>query len=139
MAEKKDGSKSKKVCFEEDWCSLVSNGESDPEKGRAGGPSLLQRASDAAMWKYINMVVNSILGNIQDKHLPSVKLLMDMAQCLTKKDPTAADFESFAKLLLKEFEGEQEKCNERGKAEEHEAHVTICGEQGSLRVEPCEE
>jgi len=139
MAKEEDDSESKKVRFEEDWCSFVSNGGPDPENGQAGGPGLLQRAADAAMWKYINMVVNCVLGNIQDKHLPSVKLLMEMAQCLDKKNPTAADYESFAKLLLKELENEQEKSNDREKAEEHEARMTIRGKQGSLTVEPCGE
>ncbi len=132
MAEKKDGSESNKVRFEEDWCSLVSNGESDQEKDRAEGPSLLQRAADAAMWKYINIVVNSVLGNIQDKHLPSVKLLMDMAQCLTKKDPTPADFESFARLLMKEYLEEVGKVQRYWKAEEHEARMTNSGQSPGI-------
>ena len=139
MAEEEDDSGSKKVRFEEDWCSLVSTGEPDPKNGRAGVGTLLQRAADAAVSKYINIVVNSVLGNIQDKHLPSVKLLMDVAGHLESKNPTPADFESFARLLMKEFLKEQGKRKEPKKVEEQEARMTIPGEQRSLIVEPCGE
>jgi len=139
MAKEEDDSGSKKVRFEEDWYSLVSAEEPDPENGRAGVGTLLQRAADAAVSKYINIVVNSVLGNIQDKHLPSVKLLMDVAGHLESKNPTPADFESFARLLMKEFRKEQEKHAEQEKVKAQEVRMTIPGERGSLIVEPCGE
>jgi hypothetical protein len=139
MAEEENGSESKKICFNEDWYSLVSSGEPDPENGRAGGDELLQKASEAGFAKYINMVVNCLLGNIQDKHLPSVKLLMDLEVHLASKNATPADFESFAKVIHKAFLKELAELEELEKAEAEEARKTIDGEWTSLNVEPCGE
>lgn len=139
MAEEEDGSGSEKDCIEDDWSGVRFDGGPDPKNGQVKGRLLLQRAATDALEKYVDDVITNIVGNIQAKHLPSVKLLMDMADHLESKNPTPADFESFARLLLKEFLKEQGKRKEQEKVEAQEVRMTIPGERGSLIVEPCGE
>lgn len=134
MAEKEDDSS--KVSFTEDWYSLIRSGESDPENGWVGGQAVLHLAGEAAMAKYINLVVNTILGNIQKGQLPSVKLLMDITGHLKGKDLEPTNFESLAKVIHKAFLKEQEELEKREAAQEREARMTIYGERTSLTVEP---
>jgi hypothetical protein len=103
------------------------------------GRLLLKKAATTALERYVDDVIKNIVGNIQGGHLPSVKTLMDMADYLESKNPTPADFESFARLLMKEFLKEQGKRKEQEKVQTQEARKTIPGERGSLTVELCEE
>ena len=139
MAEEEDDNGSEKDCGEDDWSGLRSDGGPDPENGQVKGRLLLKRAATNALEKYVDDVIKNIVGNIKAGHLPSVKTLMDMADYLESKNPTPADFESFARLLMKEFLSEQGKHKEQEKAKKQEAKMTICGERGSLTVEPCGE
>jgi len=139
MAEEEDDSGSEKDCVEDDWSGVRSDGGPDPKNGRVKGRLLLKEAATTALDKYVDDVIKNIVGNIKGGHLPSMKLLMDMADHLESKNPTAADFESFARLLMKEFLTEQGKLEEQEKTKEQEARMTISGERGSLVVEPCGE
>ena len=139
MAEEEDDRGSKKDGAEDDWGSLRSDGGPDPENGQVKGRLLLKKAAATALDKYVDDVIKNIVGNIKGGHLPSVKTLMDMADYLESKNPTPADFESFARLLMREFLGEQEKHERQEKAKKQEAKMTIPGERGSLTVEPCGE
>jgi len=139
MAEEEDDKGSEKDCVEDDWSGVRFDGGPDPKNGQVKGRLLLQRAATDALEKYVDDVITNIVGNIQAKHLPSVKLLMDMVDHLESKNPTPADFESFARLLMKEFLKEQGKRKEQEKVEAQEARMMISGERGSLIVEPCGE
>ena len=139
MAEEEDDKGSEKGCGEDDWSSLRSDGGPDPENGQVKGRLLLKKAATNALEKYVDDVIKNIVGNIQTGHLPSVKTLMDMADYLESKNPTPADFESFARLLMKEFLKEQGKHTEQKKVKAVEVKMTIPGERGSLIVEPCGE
>jgi len=139
MAEEEDDSGSEKDCVEDDWSGVRSDDGPDPKNGQVKGRLLLRRAATDALEKYVDDVITNIVGNIKDKHLPSVKLLMDMADHLESRNPTPADFESFARLLMKVFLKEQGKGKEQEKVEEQDARMTIAGERRSLTVEPCGE
>jgi hypothetical protein len=139
MAEEEDDSGSEKDYVEDDWSGVRSDGGPDPKNGRVKGRLLLKKAATTALDKYVDDVIKNIVGNIKGGHLPSVKTLMDMADYLESKNPTPADFESFARLLMKEFLKEQGKRKEMKKVEAQEVRMTIPGERGSLIVEPCGE
>ena len=139
MAEEEDDSGSEKDCIEEYWSGVRPVGGPDPKNGQVKGRLLLKRAAADALDTYVDDVITNIVGNIKSGHLPSVKTLMDMADYLESKNPTPADFETFAKLLMKEFLKEQGKRKEQEKVEAQEVRMTIPGERGSLAVEPCGE
>jgi hypothetical protein len=102
MAEEEDDSGSEKGSVEGDGSGVRPKGGSDPKNGRVGGGLLLQRAADTAVDTYIADVIACLIGNIKKLHLPSAKLLMDLANRLGNKDISLEEFESLAGKLLKE-------------------------------------
>ena len=76
---------------------------SDPENGSTGAV-LLQETAEKALEDYLGQIVNCILDNIRDKHLPSAKLLFELAARLrVEKEVPEAEYLSFAEGLWKAF------------------------------------
>jgi hypothetical protein len=113
MAEEEDDSGSEKGSVEGDGSGVRPKGGSDQKNGRVGGRLLLQRAADTAVDTYIADVISCIEGNIKKLHLPSVKLLLDLAERLGSKEVSLEEFESLAAELLKEVLEEQERIEEQ--------------------------
>ena len=109
MAKEEDDKGSETESVEGDGSGICPEDEPDPENGRVGGRLLLKRAAETALSTYIKDVIASIVTNIKAKHLPSTKMLLDMADHLESRDATPAEFDSFAKVLLKEYLEEVEK------------------------------
>ena len=55
---------------------------------------------------YLGEVLDCLMENIRAKHLPSLKMLVEMAALLDDEEVSPEAFESFAKLLKKMFDEE---------------------------------
>jgi hypothetical protein len=92
--------------------SAVDAGErSDPENGRTGAAKRLQRAAEKALGETVPQIVTCLVTNIGANHLPSAKMLIDLAEGRRRDEDRdeipAEEYRSLAELLWKELE-EQE-------------------------------
>jgi hypothetical protein len=87
----------------------VADRVTDPEKGLAVGAAVLTKTLEENLHK----VVACILTNIEDMHLPSAKLLVDLAARLeAKKEVPVEEYVSLAEVLWQSFKEEQEEHEE---------------------------
>ena len=93
----------------------------NPEKGLVGASALLRETAKTALRENFLSIVECIVTNIRNKHLPSVKLLFELAGYLEAGVEVPAEaYESFAAVLWKEFQ-------------------TLEGQEKAVPVEPDEE
>ena len=90
----------------------------DPEIDLAGAAVLLQREAAKALAKYLKEVVDCIITNIKAKHLPSAKLLFELAGEFGKGAVPLEKVESFARTLIRlcgqELNGQELNGDENG-------------------------
>jgi hypothetical protein len=87
---------------------------SDPEDGRTGAVALLQKKADEAVEKNLSRIVDCIVDNIIEKHLPSVKLLFEVAARYRVEGAVPKeDFRSFAEVLWKEVQEQERETGNR--------------------------
>jgi hypothetical protein len=85
----------------------------DGEKSRAGAPVELQTTANQGQIEDLAEVVNCIFSEIRLEHLPSGKLLVDLAELCDGEEITTEKVESFAKTLWKAY-GELEETRDEG-------------------------
>lgn len=72
----------------------------DQETGPGSAEALLREKADEALKKYLTDLVNCVVTNVQNKHLASAKLLIDLAEVMRPgRDVPPERYESFAKEL----------------------------------------
>jgi len=77
----------------------------DPEKGPTGAAVRLQEMAEKALEENLLEVVECILDNIRVKHLPSAKLLMELARRLdSRKVVLEVEYQSLAEVLWLEVQ-----------------------------------
>lgn len=83
-----------------------SRGRRAAKKGAVNGAMLLRDIALEALRKNLQAIVDCVLDNIKvGKHLPSVKLLFELATHLTPEDEIPEeDLLSFAEVLWQDFE-----------------------------------
>ena len=75
-------------------------GGSNPEKGSTGAASSLQKLAEKTLEEHLADVMKCVVGNIKDKHLPSAKLLIDLAARLkADEDVPETAYTSLAQVL----------------------------------------
>jgi hypothetical protein len=94
----------------------------DPEIGSTDGAALLQKIAVKTLHKHLTEIVECILVNIKAKHLPSAKLLFDLARRLKAEEKIPEEeYLSLAEVLWAfrdDLEDEAQKAKEvDGKAE----------------------
>jgi hypothetical protein len=86
----------------------------DPENGPTGAVVLLQKKAEKTVEEHLTTIVDCILDNIRAKHLPSAKLLIDLAARLeTGKDVAEEEYVSLAEVLWTAFQEEERKTGTR--------------------------
>ena len=73
----------------------------NPETGSTGALVLLKETAKKAVIEHLADIIACIVVNIQNKHLPSLKLLLELATLIDSGvDVSQAQFDSFAKVLI---------------------------------------
>lgn len=77
----------------------------DPKNGPAGAAVLLQETAEETLEDYLLEIAACVLDNIRAKHLPTVKLLFDLAARLRARDNVPREeYESLAEVLWKDVQ-----------------------------------
>jgi hypothetical protein len=80
---------------------------SDPKNGRTGAARRLQQAAEKALDENTPKIVNCLIANIEGNHLPSAKMLIDLANGLRgggENEIPEEGYLSLADVLWKELE-----------------------------------
>jgi len=77
----------------------------DPENGPTELASKLQKMAAEALAKHLTEVVDCVVTNVKKHHLPSAKMLLDLAGRVQSEDGVSeAEYRSFAEELWKAYQ-----------------------------------
>ncbi len=76
---------------------------SEPEKARTGVRKRLQKAAEETLDNNVTKFMTCLVKNIEGNHLPSAKMLLDLADG-PEDEGTGEEFSSLAEVLWKELE-----------------------------------
>jgi hypothetical protein len=78
----------------------------DPKKGQEAKIQFRNMAR-ISLKTYVGEVLDCLMANMRAEHLPSLKMLVEMAALLEGEEVSPEAFESFAKLLKRVFDEER--------------------------------
>jgi hypothetical protein len=122
----------------EDGCTRSDkgggNGKRRPDPEKDWGPVQLQRKAEKTVAAYFAEIFDCITANIKAKHLPSAKLLMDLAARLQKGlYVPEQEYMSLAAVLLADF-----RLEELGTGNRDQGSAVLEGDSGGLLPEALE-